>query len=729
MKQVLQVRRSGATEVRDVPLPPCDPGGVLVRNAFSAISSGTERARVELSQKSLIGKARERPDLVREVVSRARREGVRSTLQAVQSRLDEASAVGYSSAGTVIEVGEHARGFRPGDLVACAGGGHANHAEVVAVPVNLCARVPEGVPLQNASITTIAAIAMHGVRLADTRVGSRTAVIGCGLVGQIALRLLRAAGAEAFALDIDPQRVAQALEGGADHAFTIDDSVGDRVRALTGGTGFDEVVVAAAAPTNEPLLLAADLARDRGNVVLVGDVPIEFPRGPLYDKELRFRISRSYGPGRYDLDYEERGLDYPIGYVRWTEKRNMEAVLGLQAQGKLALGDLIEVVPVDHAAEAYARLAGPAERRPRGAIVLSYGKDALEVTREPVSMTVTGPSGNGTVEAVSKRGVGSSTVQVGLIGPGGFAGRVIVPALQAAGASLRVVGGGSGPSASTAARKTFDRVAADASAVIADPDVDAVVICTRHGSHASLVVEALRAGRHVFCEKPLALTLQERNEVMEAARAASGTLMVGFNRRFSPLLVEAKPFLDRGAAPRTLVYRVSAGQLGEDHWAHDLVQGGGRILGEGCHFVDCLSFLAGPVVEVHTVGHAPSARPVQAYDNVVASLRFADSSVASIIYVADGSSKVPKERLEAFCGQQTAILDDYRELGLFGAATHHRRRLKAQDKGHRAELAAFVESVRTGVPAVELSEIDNTTLATLAMVESLRTGLPVRLGA
>lgn len=740
MKQVLQERRSGRTVVRGVPAPPCPPGGVLVHTAFSAISSGTERARVQLSKKSLLGKARERPDLVREVVARARRDGVRPTLATVQRQLGGETAVGYSCAGTVLEVGEHARGLLPGDRVACAGGA-ASHAEYVAVPANLCVRVPDGIPLQSASLTTIGAVALHAIRLADAQVGARVAVIGCGLVGQLALRLLRAAGAETFALDIDARRVELAGQAAGAHAWVMEPGVAERIRARSDAAGVDAVIVAAAAPDSGPLVLAADIARDRGTIVLVGAVPIEFPRAPLYDKELRFRVSRSYGPGRYDREYEERGLDYPIAYVRWTERRNMEAVLRLQAQGLVSFGDLIEVVPVAQAAEAYARLADPDREPPRGVIVLDYGTQpdrrlgaagaAIELAPSAITSGTDTCVTGGRATAGVKQGTGSALVRVGLIGPGGFAARTLVPALQAAGARLEVVGGGAGPSAASAARNgSFHRVAADAGEVVADPGVDAVVIATRHVDHAALVIDALNAGKHVFCEKPLALTSDELDAAMDAAAAAPGTLLVGFNRRFSPLLGEMAAFLSAPGLPMTLAYRVSAGPLSEEHWTLDLAQGGGRALGEACHFVDALSFLTGQaVVEVHASGHSSGARPVQAYDNLVVTLRFADSGVASLTYVAAGAARVPKERVEGFCGTRTAILDDYRGLELSDAHRCHRRRPNEQDKGHRQELAAFMRAIRTGEPAMELSEIENATLATLAIVESLRTGRPVRLQA
>jgi predicted dehydrogenase len=741
MQQVLQEHRTGETVVRDVPIPRCAPGAVLVRNSFSAISSGTERARVQLSQKSLLGKAHERPDLVREVISRARRDGVKATMRAVQRRLGQEVAIGYSCAGTVVEVGEHARGVRPGDRVACAGA-TASHAEFVAVPANLCVRVPNGVTLECASITTIAAVALHAIRLAEIEVGSRVAVIGCGLVGQLALRLLRAAGSETFALDIDARQVEQARAGGSDHASRIHPHVAQEVRAQTDDAGVDAVVVAAAAPGNAPLLLAADIARDRAAIVLVGAVPIEFPRAALYDKELRFRVSRSYGPGRYDAEYEERGLDYPIGYVRWTERRNMEAVLGLQAQSRVSFSDLVEVVPVQQAQAAYARLSGAAGVPPRGALVLAYGAGngatngiaakAIEL-RDPVTATddPATPATGATSGRAAKRGTGGGPVRIGLIGPGSFAGRVLMPALQAAGASLVAVGGGAGPSAAAAARNgSFQRVADDASAVIADAQVDAVVIGTRHVDHAVLVTQALSAGKHVFCEKPLALTSDELNAVMQTERAAPGTLLVGFNRRFSPLLREMAAFLATPGQPMTLSYRVSAGSLPEEHWTRDLAQGGGRILGEACHFVDALSFLTGhPVVEVCARGHGSASRPIQGYDNVVVNLCFADRSVASLLYVSAGSPRVPKERLEGFCATRTATLEDYRALHLYNTGRHDRRRPRAQDKGHRQEMVAFLRAVRTGEAAIEPVEIANVTLVTLAIVESLRTGRTVRLDA
>lgn len=718
MKQVFQ-NRSGLTVVRDVPLPPCPPGGVLVRNAFSAISSGTERTSVESSQKSLVARARERPDLVKQTVEKAVKEGVKSTREQVRRKLEEEVPSGYSSAGRVLQVGSRVSGIEVGDLVACAGAGHANHAEVVAVPSNLCAKVPDGVPLPAAAMTTLAAIALHGIRVSGVTLGERAAVIGCGLIGQIACRLLQSAGAEVIAIDIAEDKVQSALAAGATHGVTVGPDTARAVRALTGGIGVDHALVTAGAATNDPLVLGAEIARDRGALTLVGAVPINFPREHLYMKELTFRVSRSYGPGRYDQEYEERGLDYPVGFVRWTEQRNMEAVLALQARGSLRLEDLIdEVIPVERASEAYERVAGPPEQRPKGALVLAYGEEPAPVRPVPVAAT------NGGRPA---RGDG---VAVGFIGCGQFAGQVLVPAFVAAGARLELVGGGAGPSTEAATRRLgFSRYADSAEAVIEDPAIDAVVIATRHASHAALVQAALAAGKSVFCEKPLALSVEELDAVMAAAGAADGILAVGFNRRFAPMAVRMREFIGDGREPLTATYRVSAGAIPESSWVHDLDQGGGRILGEVCHFVDTLTFLArSPVTQVHASGFSDTDAPAQARDNVAVTLRHANGSLGTILYVARSAPGVDKERVEAFGRAGAAILDDYRLLSLHGTRPETIKS-RAQDKGHRDEVAAFVQGLRQGRHPVPLSELDNVSLATIAAVESMLTGHPVQVDA
>jgi predicted dehydrogenase len=721
MKQVLQ-NRSGFTVVRDVPAPPCSAAGVLVRTFFSAISSGTERSRIEPGQRGLVARAREHPELVKQALNMALHDGVRSTRDKIRRKLAEEGAAGYSSVGMVTEVGAKVLGLRPGDIVACAGAGHANHAEVVSVPTNLCVKVPEGVPLPAAALTTIAAIALHAIRVSDVRVGDRAAVIGCGLVGQIVCRLLRCSGAEVYALDVDTERVEYAISAGADHGVEVGATSGKRVKTLTSGVGVDQAIVTAAAATNDPLLLGAEILRDRGALTLVGDVPIDLPRGPMYMKELRFHVSRSYGPGRYDVNYEERGLDYPVGYVRWTEQRNMEAVLSLQDRGLLSLEDLVEeLVVVDKASDAYGRLTGPPGQRPRGAIVLQYDE--------------VGGDGRRTAPVREARPLKpeSKPPTVGFIGCGSFAREVLVPSFRSAGARLEVVGGGSGPSADHAARHLgFHRAVENEDAVIEDDAVNVVVISNRHGSHARLAATALRGNKNVFCEKPLGLTLEELQDVLSAAQASAGILAVGFNRRFSPLLVGLRAFVRGNAAeaPSTAMYRVSAGQFPPDHWQHDLEQGGGRVIGEICHFLDALQFLADSrIVEVHAAGHGDAALPLQAQDNVIVTVTHANGSVGSIVYVAQSAPTVGKERLEAFGPGGIGVLDDYRSLDLHGTSTTRRREGRRQEKGHQQEVIAFLEAVRTGTSPVPLKSVGNVSLAAFAAVESMRTGLPVRLGA
>jgi predicted dehydrogenase/threonine dehydrogenase-like Zn-dependent dehydrogenase len=721
MKQVLTLR-GGTRIVREVPPPACQPGGVLVRTAFSVISPGTEGGSSGGGASgSVASKALSRPDLARGVVVQAAQDGIKQTRTSVRRRLGETWAAGYSSAGTVLEVGAAVSGLSPGDPVACGGVGYANHAEVVAVPGNLCASVPPGVTLQTAALTTIATVALHGIRLADVRIGDRTAVIGCGLIGQISARLLRAAGSEVFVLDLDESRAAHA---GGDHAFAAGPGAAPAVLAATGGLGVDHVLVTAASSSNDPLLLAAEIARDRAELVVVGDVQLSVPRSALFTKELSLRVSRSYGPGRYDGDYERHGVDYPIGYVRWTEQRNMECVLDLQARGRLDLSDLIEeVVPVDQAPAAYKRVSGPPSHRARGAIAIAYpAREEGFGTRATGTAASTGALG-------TARGVGiPGAVRIGLIGPGHFATSQIVPALIDAGAELAVVGGGAGRSAESAARGFgFARLAHSEDAVIADPGVDAVVVCTRHASHAALSMRALEAGKHVFCEKPLVLTVGELELVMDAARGSGRVLAVGFNRRFAPLAVELRSFLRTAGSPVTVSYRIGAGAIPAGNWVHDLGEGGGRILGELCHFLDTLVFLAdSPVLEVHASGFSNLDLPAQARDNVAVTLRHANGSLGTIVYVAQSAPGVSKERVEAFGPGGIGVLDDFRSLYLHGRETQ-RVGSRRQDKGHRAELAAFIAAVRSGVPPVPLPAVANVSLATLAVVESIRTGGRVRL--
>jgi predicted dehydrogenase/threonine dehydrogenase-like Zn-dependent dehydrogenase len=709
MKQVAFRPRDGSITVVDAPVPTPRAGWILVANRCSLISAGTERSKVELGGKSLVQKARARPDLVRKVVDRARAEGVRPALSAARERLDALAPLGYSSAGVVLRLGAGVAGISPGNRVACAGGGFANHAEVVAVPANLIAAIPEGVSFESAAYATVGAIALHGVRRAEATVGERIGVVGLGLVGQLAVRILGAAGCKPVGIDPDPEAVALATEGGA-HAFSRElPGLEKAVLEASDGIGLDAVLVCAAGRSSDPVELAARLARDRGRLVVVGDVPVEAPRALLYEKELELRLSRSYGPGRYDRDYEERGRDLPPGYVRWTEQRNLQAFLELVAAGKLDPSSLTtHRFPVEQAEDAYATLTG--EGRRAFGVVLEY--DYAEHAQGPR------PSRPRRSEAGSAR--------VGLIGAGSFARGTLLPALREAGAELAAVTSEGGLSAAdVAGRFEFARAADSVDEILSDEEIDAVVIATRHSTHAELVAAALRAGKAVFVEKPLALTEAELLEV-ESALGGGGPLMVGFNRRFAPLTVRLREELARVEAPVVLA-RVNAGQLPEDHWLHDPEEGGGRLLGEGCHFVDFLAHLAGArPVGVHAVAVPSAQRPLECSDGIAATIRFANGSVGTLLYSGGGDTRLPKERLEAFGGGLSAVLDDFRRLELYRAG---RREVikQRQDKGHRAEIAHFVQAVRGKVEAPDVESYLSSTRATLALAESVRTGSAVEL--
>jgi len=709
VKQVAQRPRDGRISVVDAPLPSLKPGWILVANRASLISAGTERTKVELGAKNLAQKARARPDLLKKVVDRARSEGIGSALSAARERLDALSPLGYSSAGTVIRVGAGVEGIAPGDRVACGGGGFATHAEVIAVPRNLIAAVPDGVPFESAAYATVGAIALHGVRRAEAQLGERVGVIGLGLVGQLAVRILAAGGCTLIGVDLDPKAVELAASGGA-RAFERDrDGLQSSVLEATGGLGLDSVLVCAAATSSDPVRLASELARDRGRVVIVGDVPIEADRALFYEKELELRLSRSYGPGRYDRDYEERGRDLPPAYVRWTEQRNMQAFLDLVASGAVDPSPLTtHRYPVEQAERAYALLTDDrGEERPFG-ILLEYAYEERPAAPTPHSA----------------RRSGAGTARIGLIGAGSFARATLLPALRDAGAELAAVASGGGLTATdVATRFGFERAADSADEILADDSIDAVVIATRHASHAQLTASALRTGKAVFVEKPLAIDRDGLAEVEEAL-APDSLLMVGFNRRFAPLAVQLRNELEAVASP-TLLARVNAGPLPADHWAHDPEDGGGRLIGEGCHFVDLLSYLSGgPTVVVHALAVPHPQRPLECSDEVVATLRFGNGGVGTLVYTGGGDPRLPKERIEAFGGGLAAVLDDFRRLEL-SRGGKRRVTKQRQDKGHKAELARFLAAVRGEAEAPAVSTYLDSTRATLALVDSLRDGSAV----
>jgi predicted dehydrogenase/threonine dehydrogenase-like Zn-dependent dehydrogenase len=724
MKQVLQYRRSGATRVVDVPAPLTPAGGLLVHNQWSLISPGTERMLVEAGGSNLLNTARQRPDLVRQVLDKAAHDGIAATIEAVRSRLDVAIPLGYSCAGTVLDVGSQIRQvFGPGDRVACAGAGQANHAEVVAVARNLVVRVPDAVSLDDGAFVTVGAIALQGVRIADVRIGEACVVIGLGLVGQLTVQLLKAAGCRVFGIDVAPDKVELARSLGADAACLRSDAdLLDRVRAFSVGRGADAILITAATGSSDPVQVAASFARDRAVVVAVGMVGMDVPRNAYYEKELQLRLSRSYGPGRYDRSYEADGIDYPVGYVRWTEQRNMEAFLDLVAAGTVRPSRLVtHRVPIADAERAYGIVTG-AVAEPYLGILLEYpasaAVDAPTVTRVDVRPT----------PAVSKAAVG-----LGVVGAGSFARSVLLPALRKSvgpALELRGVATASAPSAQqTATRFGFAYAATDWRQVVEDDAVDAVVVATRHDLHASVAAAALRAGKAVFLEKPMALSTVELDDVLDAWQSSGRVLQLGFNRRFAPTYRQLKAHFAGRKTPLVMAYRVNAGAVAPTSWVIDPVQGGGRVIGEVCHMVDVLVDLAG--VSVTSV-FAQSLPASAGGDDVVITLDFADGSIGTVVYASSGDRSLAKELLEVLGGGRAAVLDDFRSVRLHagGKATRSGGGFlrSTQDKGHAAELAAFLTAVRAGGPSpIDPLEAAHVTRVTFAAVESAQSGQPVTL--
>jgi predicted dehydrogenase/threonine dehydrogenase-like Zn-dependent dehydrogenase len=714
MKAVTQNLGTGELQVEDVPPPILRPEGVLVRVRRSLISLGTEKAVIALANKGPIGKAKDRPDLFRKVLNKAKQEGYWSTYQVVKNLMATPIPLGYSCAGEVIAVGANATEFQVGDRVACAGLGHANHAEIDYVPRNLAAKMPDGLSFDDACFVTVGTIALHGVRLADLTLGDRVVVLGLGLVGQITAQLARCAGATVIASDLDADKIDMARRLGAHHAVAAS-MLSSTVNELTGGLGADAVLVCAATKSDEPLAQAAAVSRLKGRVILVGDVGMNIERRPFFEKELTLLVSRSYGPGRYDPTYELRGQDYPAAYVRWTEGRNMQAFLDLVVQGGVALAPLVtHRFGIEQAETAYQVVTG--ERpEPAVAILLEYESAGAPAARVPL-VTATSPTAR-------------DEVRVGVIGAGQFAKGVLLPALMSqARVQLHAVCTASGITSKHVGSKYKAKYCtSDAAEIIADAAVDAVVIATRHDQHARLAAAAIRAGKAVFVEKPLALDEASLADVLEASReSGNARIMVGFNRRFAPLAVRCREFFKGITDPLFISYRVNAGAVAGDSWVNDAVEGGGRILGEVCHFIDMICFLGGALPSrIFAEGVGGDSKR----QNVTVTVRLANGSVGAIHYLASGDPGVPKEFVEVFGGGRTAQLDNYRRLSMFQNNRLRRERLFNQAKGHTEEMAVFVEALRTGGPfPMTLDELASVTRATFLVAESLDHGSVVEAG-
>lgn len=699
--------------LEDVPAAQVAPGHLLVRTTRSLISAGTERAVVETGASGYVSRARQQPERVTKALDKLRTDGLGPTVELVRGQTKRTFALGYSSVGRVVAVGRGVTGYEVGDRVASNG----PHAELNMVPVNLCAPVPDGVSDDEAAFTVLGSIALQGVRLAAPTLGETVAVIGLGLVGQLAAQLLRASGARVLGFDTAADRVQLARRPGVDaHVVGEGTDPVSLARLATGEVGVDAVVVTASSPSDDIVHQAADMCRKRGRVVVIGSVGLSLRRADFYEKELTLQVSCSYGPGRYDTSYEAGGNDYPLAFVRWTEQRNLGAILGAMATDALKVGPLISArYPLDAAEEAYASLL----TRSAIGIILEFpqsdGSDVPSVERARV---------------VEHRPAARKSALVGaVIGTGGYAQARLIPALQAAGVDLRWVASARGGSAATAAHRFgVARSTTDVDAILADDDVDIVVVGTRHDSHARLTADALRAGKSVYVEKPLCLTSDELCDVVDAYEAAGGEprsplLTVGFNRRFAPLTEEVRRRLDGHVRPVAITITCNAGRTAADHWVNDRAVGGGRLLGEACHFVDLASYLAGAaVVSVQAVAAAKatsSATP----DTASIQMELADGSLATVLYLSNGSPRYPKERVEAFSDGKIMLIDNFRTFKEFGRGRPRTRRLRRQDKGNDRAVEVFVQAVRAGAASpIAFDELVASSAATLAIVTSLEQG-------
>lgn len=731
MKQVTQHNKTGEVRVEQVPVPAIKSGHLLVKTRFSVISAGTEKASISQRKSSMLEKAKAHPELVLRVLEQVRQYGLLATYRRVKSRLESTAPIGYSASGVVVAVGDEVSGFKTGDRVACAGGGYANHAEFMLIPRHLCAKVPKNIDLEDAAYSTLGAIALQGVRQAGPTLGETVVVIGLGLLGQLTVQLLKANGCSVIGIDLDAAAVKLAKDCGADVALQRETGdVNNVVRSFTNARGADAVIITAATRSSDPVELAGDLCREKGRVVLVGDVGIRLPRAAYYMKELDFRLSRSYGPGRYDVEYEERGHDYPVGYVRWTEKRNLEEFLRLLSARSVDVKRLTtHRFSIDEARAAYSLIteSKPKQRQHYIGIVLKYGDEEKE---DLASL-------QRTVE-LSTRDVARapSDVMIGFLGAGSFAQGFLLPHLRRArDVSLVGVCTGNGLNATNVARTFgFKFATTDPREILGKDSINSVFITARHNLHAPYVIDALKGGKHVFVEKPLALTSDELKSIERAYRSATSrkpelVLMVGFNRRFSPHVQHVKRFFDAAIGPYIIQYRVNAGFVPKTHWTRDPVEGGGRIIGEVCHFVDLMQYMTGSMpVRIFAEPLTSEGGKSADDDSLVITLTFRDGSVGTIAYLANGDASMPKERVELSSTGRSAVIDNFQRLTLYQQGKVRTFKLRAVDKGHREEVRSFLQAVRLGMPSpTPFESVVATTNATLKILQSLQLGTPVTL--
>jgi predicted dehydrogenase/threonine dehydrogenase-like Zn-dependent dehydrogenase len=709
MKQILQNLGSGETSLIDVPAPKSSSGTLLIATSRTIVSAGTERMLVDFGKANLIDKARQQPDKVKMVLNKIKTDGLMPTIGAVRNKLDQPLPLGYCNVGTVIEVGSGIDKFKIGDRIASNG----QHAEVVRVPNNLCAKIPDNVSDESAAFTVIGAIALQGIRLVQPTLGETVVVTGLGLIGLMTVQLLRAQGCRVLGIDFDSDKIALAQEYGAD---CVDLSKGEDplkvAERFSRGRGVDAVIITASSKSNEPVSQAAKMCRKRGRIVLVGVVGLELSRADFFEKELSFQVSCSYGPGRYDSEYEDKGHDYPVGFVRWTEQRNMEAMLDMMASGALDVTPFISHrYKLEEALKAYELLSSNASSL---GIMLEYpGNVSVGDTLAQRTVSLVDTS----VPLVARE---QEVPVVGFIGAGNYAGQVLIPAFKEAGALLKTVASSGGVSGVHFGKKHgFTQTTTEMATVFSDSEINTVVVATRHDSHAQYVLDALQAGKHVFVEKPLCLTLEQLEKISNAyanaqQRDKAPLLMVGFNRRFAPQIKKIKELLSGSTDPKSFIMTVNAGEIPAEHWTQDSEVGGGRIIGEACHFIDLLRFLSDSTITDYSATFIGQQSGMITNDKVSISLSFADGSFGTIHYLANGHKSFPKERLEVFSSGRVLQLDNFRKLSGFGCQGFNKMNLWQQDKGQKACVAAFLEAIQEGatspIPFDEILEVSRVSI-------------------
>lgn len=729
MRQILQSLASGQTELVDVPCPAVGRGQILVQTRVSLVSAGTERMLVEFGKASLLEKARQQPDRVWQVLDKVKTDGLVPTLTAVKSKLDQPISLGYCNVGEVLEVGPGVDAFKPGDRVTSNG----PHAEVVCVPTNLCAKIPDSVSEEAAAFTVLGSIGLQGIRLAQPTLGEAFVVSGLGLIGLATVQLLKAQGCRVLGLDFSKARLELARQFGAE---VFDLSSGDPVAAamqFSRGRGVDGVLITAATDSDEPVHQAAKMCRRRGRIVLVGVVGLKLSRADFYEKELSFQVSCSYGPGRYDATYEQLGQDYPVGFVRWTEQRNFEAMLDMIADRRIDPTQLISHrFAFDDAVDAYDLISG---KEPSLGVLLNYPEPA-ESERQTLRIRTLPIAQRATESSKSRRrptpaSGAANGASIAIIGAGNYATQMLIPAFRKNNAQVKCIASRNGLTAALAARKFGVLTAtSDIDSLMADEQISTVVVATRHDSHAKLTCTALEAGKNVFVEKPLALNAQELRQIISTYEEVTANgqgrgpvLTVGFNRRFAPQIQQMKSLLAEVHEPKSFIMTVNAGQIPADHWVHDPVAGGGRVIGEGCHFIDLLRYLCGTrIVSVQATMFGRDSAAEIRDDKMSITLSFADGSFGTVHYLANGHRSISKERLEVFCAGRVIQLDNFRRMQAVGWKKFRRMNLWQQDKGHVAEVEAFLNAVSSQGPApIALEELIEVTEASFAAMRSAET--------